>query len=245
MSELKNAPLLEVIFELRWKSDTSEDLSLFEMMLGSIYNELKECFPNIKQLRPDIQLPMNIFVNQPTHRFTSGNGKEYPLFQLGPGVLSINTINSDYNWEDFSAVIFKVLKVFLSKSGFSNDRIITTSLKYLDFYKLPLENVDYLAQLNKKFNFNIEVGSAVPKDKKPILFNIESAYVTDIGLLNFSIKKGQVETKEGIIFESGIQKNFRVDNFTKSFDKWILRSHESLRDFFKDVTKGITYDSFK
>jgi len=249
MSQLKNAPLLEVIFEVRWKSDTPEDLANFEMMLGSIFSELKSDYPSILHLRPDPQLPLNIFINQPTHRFFESETKKYPLYQLGPGVLSINTINLVYDWDDFYLIIKKILLVFLVKSNFNNDKELEVSLKYIDLYRLPDIAYNYLDFLKSKFNINLEFGPAIPEGASPILANFETAYLTEVGTLSFSLKKAHANSHgnsiEAIIFESGIMKKTKLESFMDNFEDWIELTHSHLRDFFRNVTRGKTYESFK
>ena len=248
MSQLKNAPLLEVIFEIRWKSDTAEDLNKFEMMLGAIYSELVETFPLIQHLRPDPQLPFNIFINQPTHRFSESAKKNYPLFQLGPGVLSVNTINDEYVWEDFYLVITKVVNGFLNKNNFEKNKEIQISLKYLDLYKMPFDVKDQRSFFKDKFKIDLNFGDGIPRDAQPLFINFETAYMTELGALSFSLKNIQNDVngkiEKSIIFESGIHRSIKLESFMETFDQWLNKSHRYLADFFRTVTAGKTYESF-
>lgn len=58
----------------------------------------------------------------------------YPLYQLGPGLLSINTVDSVYIWEHFEEEIQRILSVFKDSYDFDNNTRLNVALKYIDFY---------------------------------------------------------------------------------------------------------------
>ena len=254
MSKLRNAPLIEVIFELHWPSndpqELNSDLNKFEMSLGVMFSALKQDFPKIIDLRPNIQIPLGIFRDKPTHRFTS-NGPEplnYPLYQLGPGMLTVNTVDEKYDWDEFSDLILRINESLNKLYQFAPNKDLILVLKYLDFYKLDF-NDDIRSSYRDVFKFQIDLGPAVPKMINPLLLNIESGYKAQNGTVNFSLKRGSMTKKgtnlEGIIFESGIQRRIKAENYIDTLKKWLLDSHEEISTFFKEITKGSTYESFK
>lgn len=257
MSKLPNAPLIEVIFELHWSSVDpniiNNDLNKFEMSLGAMYATLQKEFPHIVHLRPDSQIPLALFIDKPTHRFTAGDGlqnnpENYPLYQLGPGLLTVNTIDAKYDWKLFSELILRVNDTLARIFEFSPDKDLTIVLKYLDFYKLDFSK-DIRSTYKDLFKFNLDLGPAVPNGTSPSLLNIESAYKSTNGIVNFSLKRGTItvkeKTTEGIVFESGIQTKIKADNYIGNLTKWLDESHEIISTFFKEITKGPTYESFK
>ena len=254
MSKLKNAPLIEVIFEMHWPSkdphELNSNLNKFEMSLGVMFSALKQDFPTIIDLRPDIQIPLGIFNDKPTHRFMS-NGPEplnYPLYQLGPGMLTVNTVDNEYDWDKFSDLILKVNEPLSNLYQFDPNKELILVLKYLDFYKLDL-NKDLRTSFRDLFKFQIDLGPAIPETFKPLLLNIESGYKTPTGTVNFSLKRGNMikngENIDGIIFENGIQLKIKAENYINTLKKWLTDSHEVISTFFKEITNGPTYESFK
>jgi hypothetical protein len=121
-------------------------------------------------------------------------------------------------------------------------------LKYLDFYKLDI-NKDMRASYRDLFKFQIDLGLGIPETMNPLLLNIESGYKTTAGTVNFSIKRGSMmkngENLDGIIFENGIQLKIKAENYTNTLKHWLTDSHEVISTFFKEITKGPTYESFK
>jgi uncharacterized protein (TIGR04255 family) len=250
MSKLPNAPLIEVVFELHWPSETPQELEKFTMMLGAIHMELEEEFPHVIYLRPNSQIPLNMFLNKPTHRFIGNTtDKMYPLFQLGPGVLTVNTIDSKYDWETFSKLIQKITDVVRRRFAFQPSKNLSLSLKYVDFYKIDDLSIDLRKIYTKLFNFNLDIKSAVPEHSLPLILNLESAYQTKEGVFGFSIKRGKFQRDatnyEGLVFENGLKSDIHANAESSVLFNWINDSHEFLSTFFKEITKGETYESFK
>jgi uncharacterized protein (TIGR04255 family) len=253
MSKLPKAPLIEVIFELHWPSQDLDDLNKFDLSLGAMFVALRKDFPHTINLRPDNQIPLGIFIDKPTHRFTQGNfpptdPKNYPLYQLGPGLLTVNTVDENYDWDRFSALILEINRILSDIYQFDPNKELTLALKYLDFYKVNFED-DVRTLYQELFKFKIDLGRAVPKEVHPILMNIESGYKTANGTVNFSLKRVKMakpfDNTDGIIFENGIQLKIKAENYTNTLNKWLTDAHEDLSAFFKEITKGKTYESFK
>jgi len=99
MSKLPNAPLIEVIFELRWEIKQKSDLTKYQYLIGDLYSSIKGDFPIRESLAPP-EIPTEILINNPAHRFRSDKN-QYPLVQVGPGLLTLNTTDENYFWNDF------------------------------------------------------------------------------------------------------------------------------------------------
>jgi uncharacterized protein (TIGR04255 family) len=250
MSKLPHAPLIEVIFELHWPSGETQELEKFTMMLGAIHMELEKDFPKVEPLQLNGQIPLNMLLDQPTHRFMGNTtDNRYPLFQLGPGVLTVNTIDSKYDWKTFSMLIQKIAGIVRRKFAFQPSKNLSLSLKYVDFYKIDDTSVDLRKIYTKLFNFNLDIKSAVPEHSLPLILNLESAYQTKEGIFSFSIKRGKLQqdsvSYEGFVFENGLKNDILANAESSVIFKWINESHEFLSTFFKEITNGETYESFK
>jgi uncharacterized protein (TIGR04255 family) len=93
ISKLPNAPLQEVIFELRWKLDFDPESQShidknfqfgFANFSALSSNKLKHRVILKPAAVPDI-----LFVNRPIYQFWAAEN-QYPVFQLGPGVFTVN-----------------------------------------------------------------------------------------------------------------------------------------------------------
>ena len=75
------------------------DLSKVQYLYGDLYSELKQKYPHRESIVPT-EIPLDILINQPVHRFRSAPN-DYPLFQVGPGIITLNTTDSKYYWNTF------------------------------------------------------------------------------------------------------------------------------------------------
>ena len=131
MSKLPKAPLVEVVFELKWDIKMKSDLDDFQYLYGDLYANLKDEFPNRERLTP-LEIPFDALINIPVFRFTKNENK-YPLIQIGPGVISINTLNEFYVWEDFRENIHKLLDILKDIYPKFQTLKIIPALIYIDF----------------------------------------------------------------------------------------------------------------
>lgn len=244
MSKLVKAPLVEVIFEIRWDSQNPQDINEFQILLGSMYSKLNQKYINKINLLPDPNLPYGFFIGNPTHRFQSKDG--YPLFQLGPGVLSVNTVDSNYYWNSFLLDIKEVVDVFCELFHPLQQQA-TLILKYIDFFNLDYTKECVFDFLSKKLNINIE--SKLFEGKKPHKFNFSTSCALENGSFSLNINTGfnKINNAQvhGLIVESNFSKEISFSTINAEIDSYLKYSHEYLSTFFKQMTNGSLYDSFK
>ena len=101
--ELPNKPLVEAIFELRWKlRELAPQMPAhdpgFRIALGRYYDMVRKDYPAMVDL-PTSQVPEDMTAYAVRHQFRVKEDK-WPLTQLGPGILSVNETDG-YTWETF------------------------------------------------------------------------------------------------------------------------------------------------
>lgn len=244
MSKLPHAPLVEVIFEIRWNSADKASLDKFQLFLGSMFSELKEDFPNVINLQPNSAIPVNAFVGIPTHRFTSVNN--YPMYQLGPGILSVNMINDGYVWESFIETVNKVVSVFEKLSDLQGKKT-TLALKYLDFFKVNFTKVDLKDFIKRSFHLSVDAPYLNARPSST--FSFATTYDVEVGRFSMSMNTGYNNVNgsqiEGIICESNVSKEICFEDLNLYIADQLPMAHMILGDFFKDLTAGDFYESFK
>ncbi len=242
MSKLPNAPLLEVIFELNWPINTREDQEKFQFLLGDIYSKLKSEYPNRQNLvhPTTIDIPLDILINKPMYRFTKSDS--YPLYQIGPGLLSVNTIDASYFWTDFEKEIIRITKVLSDSYDFEENSILNLGLKYIDFFEFDFNN-NALDFLNEYLHLDIQ-HNLKPNNSNPLFFTFAVGYPCNVGLFNTIINRGGVNNKDGFIIETNVTKQIASSELG-SLSKWLEQSHDYLSDKFKIMTEGKMYESFK
>ncbi|MBP8993734.1 MAG: TIGR04255 family protein [Bacteroidales bacterium] len=242
MSKLPNAPLVEVVLELRWKIINKSDLSKIPYLYGDIYSLLKNKYPYRESIVPP-EIPMDFLINQPVHRFRVAQN-DYPLFQVGPGILTLNTIDSKYFWDSFSKNSQELIAAFLNVFPFQNEENISPSILFLDFFPFDFSKDDAYNFINDKFNIVFNQ-SFFPNHSFPKDLNLGFYYSISNGDLLVTLKKGLNNKKEeGIIMQTKVNGN-PIKPELEEITLWFEKSHEICSEVFKNITKGELYKSFK
>lgn len=246
MSKLPKAPLLEVIFDLSWRVDTPKEQEKFQFLLGDMYTKLKDKYSqryNLIQVPiAGMEIPIDIFNNKPMYRFRE-NENSYPIYQLGPGLLSVNTVNESYIWENFEQEILHVFVKFKESYDFSASQEFNIALKFLDFYVFDFNSnnaYDFL-----KNNLHLQIMHSMQSEKhNPSFVNFATGHKEDVGQFNFSINRGMTPQKgDGFLAETNLVNKMKL-NSDSDISQWLKKAHEYLSGAFKKMTKGAMYDSF-
>lgn len=242
MSQLPKAPLLEVILELTWQSNSEAELKKYQLMVGALCSKLSELYETPQFLLPDPSMPIVLAVGKPVYRFHR-KGNPSQLFQVGPGLLSVNLVGNQYDWDRFLPEVMEVVKALNSVYDFNAQQGLGVNLKYVDFFPYDFTTRNDLTQFINK-NFHIQIQADFFEDIKELGFR--TGFVTPAGIFRMVINTAQItESKKlGIIIESQLNNMVPVNDHER-FKEVICNSHEYLSDFFKKMTAGELYESFK
>jgi uncharacterized protein (TIGR04255 family) len=190
-----------------------------------------------------IEMPYDVFNNKPIYRFRK-NENSYPIYQLGPGLLSVNTINEMYIWDDFEQKILDVFAKFKESYDFNPSPVFNIALKYLDFYAFDFDNNNAYNFL--KENLHLQIVHSMQLEKyNPLFVNFAAGHKENIGQFNFSVNRGAIPQKggDGFLVETHLtdKRELRQDIDISS---WLKKAHEYLSVTFKNMTKGDMYNSF-
>lgn len=242
MSKLPNAPLLEVIFELRWKITNKSDLSRCQYLHGDLYSKLNEKYPTREPLAP-IELPSELFINNPAHRFRTKKGG-YPLFQVGPGIITLNTVDDTYVWPEYFELIKELIYTFFKVYPLVEHEKFTPNLRYVDFFKIDPEKSNLVEFIRDSLNTNIEQRFYSEPDF-PTVITLNFAYPTKLGQFIFNLNNGtNQQSEKGLILQTGVNGMEFAPDSDKLYT-WINDSHEFCSDIFKKLTAGALSESFK
>lgn len=156
---LKQVPLVEAIFEVRWSSTPPAPNGVdphYRLLLGRFYDRVQNQYPAHHQL-PAALLPDDMVMNSAQHWFRkSENG--WPLIQMGPGILSLNE-TSGYEWTDFRKRCIDALSTFWQVHPKpENLRIESIALRYIN-------SVDFDHSQSNVYDFlrdSMKVGAGMP-----------------------------------------------------------------------------------
>ncbi len=243
---LPNAPLKEVLFELHWDLEyISEEKILFdkgfEKAVLNFTNACQQNFKEIAILKPE-NIPPIAFINRVTHRFFKIKGK-HPLYQLGPGVFTVNDDNKNYIWKDFIEMVDNGINCL--RSSYEKELVPSkVQLRYIDSVSpYVLGNSDKFEFLKKHLQINVETYSFVKGKLNDVQFT-NSFSIDDERTLNLIVSTGiDKKTKEDVIeWHTFISNKKRLS--WEELIEWAQKSHEICSSTFKNMVSDELYEYF-
>ena len=216
--------LQEVLLEIRF--DDSKDLSL---IVGKLYDSLSSSYPEFENLNiPDFPDAIPDFNKIVRYRFYSNDRKL--LYNLGKGVLSINTVNYT-GFPNFLANVEKVINEHIKISGTKN--ISRIGLRYIN--KIDSK----IADGGKSFNIKFMLPEELTKVQKGFAFQ-------NIGKINSDILTTRFLTENPLSMDNFI---LDFDYYTeqnneyslKFIEKWIAKAHSEISQTFKGSVSSDFY----
>lgn len=243
---LKNAPLKEVMFEVHWDLDfILEQNTLYDNGFESaVLNFTKACQENFNELvilKPE-NIPPIAFNNKVTHRFHKVKDK-HPLYQLGPGVFTVNDNNKNYIWSDFYNMVkdgTKFLRDSYKKELIPKD----LQLRYIDRVSPKIfGNKNKFEFLRDHLGINAESYSFVKGTLANIQFSKNFNINEDI-MLHLVVSTGIDNlTKEDVIeWHTFITNKKRVS--WSQLDEWLENAHDVCSNTFKKMISKDLYEYF-
>lgn len=245
MAKLPQAPLVEVIFEIRWNANTLVDLQKYQIVVGALTAALSDKYDMPVAILPIGNIPLQALLGQVVYRSKSKENKNL-LYQTGPGVVSVNYAGNQYDWGFFKPQITSFIEEFARQYHFNDNTQLTMQLRYLDFFdKDP--NDDTMDFAKRYFNLDINADYI----EHPQGFGLSCEEKKDAGIFRFALNTGKKDGfRDGFILESSIQNKIHAGMLTEGdakvkFIRELDKSHDYLSDFFKNITRGALYESFK
>lgn len=250
IEKLPNAPLQEVIFEIRWDlninpASNREFDEGFAIALGTLATLLKNDFPHIVRKIPD-DFPADLLNYSTIYQFWKGEDI-WPVLQLGPGIFTVNDTDKKYCWKDtfFPLIVESTNKLFEAYNQKIN--LNFCSLRYIDAVKiidyqvtvkdnlLPFINDSLKIELHNHFD------TLGPMESLNLnqTFGLKDGSALHINVTTGSDKKTHDPT---LVWQTAIVKKGR---FTRNeMTEWCTHAHEIISPLFKKMTRGKFYDSF-
>lgn len=241
MSRLPKAPLIEVIFELRWSITNTSDLAKFNYLHGDLYSLIKKDYPHREHLVPP-DTPAALLLNNPIYRFRNEvNG--YPLVQLGPGLLTVNTTDAKYFWQDYFQWCKSLISSFCEVYKPSNDEMFHTNLIYYDLFVFDLQKNDVIAFINENLNINLRQ-SFLETSRHPSKVAIGFNYETEYGQLDITLDTGKSMEEKGLVLKTQLT-GPHTQLGSDTIPLWLDEAHTFCSNLFKQMIHGNLYESFK
>jgi uncharacterized protein (TIGR04255 family) len=242
--KLKHAPLKEAIFELFWKLPLDATNfpfdPEFDMALGKFQEHIRDRYPVHKRLFPP---GANFRIYQkPGYQFWKGE-LEWPVVQIGPGVLTVNETEKNYIWEEnFRPAVVHALEAaersYSTELEFSKVRL--TYIDAVDFDPVSISPSEFVAR-NLLTRIYTEYESPGTQNNINI---IQSFTTSNDTLFNVSIQSGMNNAtgSQAIVWTTAVETARAIKN--DELLPWLDAAHKQASDFFVKMLNPEFYASF-
>lgn len=244
IGKLPKAPLQEVIFELVLNqevdskgipTETHFDLAqgVFNKLVSNEFgHRITKSYPSDIKIFPRIK-----------HQYWKKEN-EWPVVQIGPGILTVNDTEKNYHWNNFSSIISDILNKLVDSYPNKLD-INRVSLRYIDAVELNAQSSsEKLKFINANFKINLindfSIESATLKG-----LNINQTYtLPDKSVVNFTISDGKSKKDlSAIVWQTQIL-NSNIKN-VEDINHWLEKAHSVSRELFRKTINTDFYEQFK
>lgn len=245
--ELKHKPLVEAIVEVRWTLESPaqgiERDPHYKFLLGRLFDRVHKDYPEHEQL-PTATIPDEFVGHAVQHRFRSAPA-EWPLIQVGPGILTVNDTDK-YTWEDFRArSVAAVDNLFGAHPKPGALRIEALVLRYIDAVDFDYAKEDVFAFLKA----NMKVLAGLPRNlfdypgvkRAPQHFSWQAAFACEKpqGSVSVRFATGQRQQNPSLVWETIVESSGSgMPPMPQEFAAWMDAAHNMTHDWFFKLIAG-------
>jgi uncharacterized protein (TIGR04255 family) len=246
MNKLPKAPLQEVILEIKWELQMDSSTGFltdpgFQLALGKFHQSIQNNFPLTVQKFPN-DVPIHILGQQALHQFWKAKN-EWPVIQIGPGILIMNEVEQSYDWDNsFYPLIVNTLEK-LNQAYQGNIPFNSFALRYIDAVKVSeYAFTNWPAFFKKNINFdfsnNFDANGAIAGFNFDQTFNLKDNTSMKVIFSSGNNQQGELMFFWQIVVQ--VNDLFTKDALTSS----IQHAHNITSQKFKDICKKDFYGSF-
>jgi uncharacterized protein (TIGR04255 family) len=247
MAKLPNAPLQEVIFEVRWALQLSEEKKQwgdleFELASGRLSTILEHELPVYRRIVGS-NIPEQFLFYRVVHQYWKAE-QVWPVIQLGPGIFTINCTDEWYDWEiNFFPFIKRGIQ-WLTQAYRKPLQFEFASLRYVD--GINIKDFGGLGSgwqefIGKHFNFSFNNLFNTKGNQKQIQIN-QVFELEDQSALQIQISDGLKKNELALIWQTTILK--KQSYTSEQLVEWADKSHMILHNLFEEMLKPETYACF-
>jgi uncharacterized protein (TIGR04255 family) len=250
---LKNKPLIEVIFTLRWELKKFDDEVLydpnFKLLVGRFQERIQEDYPIYEPLETS-KIPDEFATYLVQHSFKQKEN-DWPLIRLGPGIITLHE-SQEYEWDAFKNKIEKTINAFFESYPDKNNlKLIELSLRYIDAlnFDYSQNNCLYFLKENMKLSASLQnnVFKTTSIEETPINFNFSFTYRSEKpkGALYLQFYRGG-ENGDALVWETIIRSmNEDIPENYSEILMWPEEAHALTHDVFFNIIEGELYRRFE
>jgi len=245
--DLKNKPLVEAMLEIRWRlSERSSGPAVdphYKLLLGRLFDRLQKQYPEHEPL-PTATIPDELVGHVVQHRFRVGP-EEWPLIQLGPGILTVNETHN-YVWSDFCPRLIDAAETLYAAHPKPSDfGVQNLVLRYVDSVEFDYSKDDAFDFLRDKLKVELGLPASLfdstPVDRMPQSSSWQTSFRCNMppGRVHASFATGRKGDRPAILWETTVQSAEEdVPNMPDEFPSWLEAAHTIASDWFFKLIEG-------
>lgn len=244
---LKNKPLIEAIFELKWElKEIGKGLKIdpnYKILVGSLFSKLKNEYPFHEPL-PAASIPDDIAGHVIQHRFRKGEN-QWPLVQIGPGIFTLNDTEG-YIWEEFENKISNAVNaLYETYPEPENLKINSLLLRYIDAVEFNYSEHNIYDFLADKMKTTVkpyhELFTDTSVGSTPLAFDWRFSFPCKKpeGIIHLRFVRGKKANSDGLIWETMVQSTSeKVPLIRENMKGWLDEAHNLTDDWFFKLIEG-------
>jgi uncharacterized protein (TIGR04255 family) len=253
---LANKPLIEAIFELRWRLEKTGDPSGgrdpgFKILLGRFFDNARSAYPTLVDL-PATQVPEEMLPHVVRHQLRTAENA-WPLLQLGPGILTANE-TAGYSWESFKPRLSEAIGVLFASYpkdifDFAPTHVV---LRYLNAMRFDFEKDATLTFLRNNLHTNVtldpQLANTVQDLSQPRGLNLSLTFPMKevVGVCGLSFSTGRSADAPALIWQLDAQaRGTDVPLSEAALDDWLENAHTVIERWFLTLSRGALLNSFR
>jgi len=245
-TQLQNPPIVEALLEVKWDLKGAGGAELidphYQLLLGSFWQLIKDSYPHHEPL-PAASIPDEVTGAVVKHRFRVAKD-EWPLIQLGPGIMSVNETQKYTTFEKFKPLaVTAIEKLFEAYPADPNIRSLT--LRYIDAVDMDYSKEDVVEFIKSKMSIPVSLPKFLSQDDNldanpnNLAFRVSLRSNKPSGIGTLSVSTGLRDGKRSLIWEQIVHSSGDdVCEMPKGFGNWLTDAHSLIDGWFWKIIDG-------
>lgn len=246
-------PLTEAVFEFKWKLTPNATAGMpptdpaYKLLVGSLYDRVKGDLPFHETL-PAASIPDEFVPHIVQHRFRRAEN-EYPLIQIGPGILAANETRG-YSWRTFlPRLLDAVGKLRDTYTGELTPEV--ASLRYIDAILFDYSTSNAFEYMRENLKVSVDYPHQLftdsPVEQRPNSVLLETRHTLNepAGILTLKVSTGEFNNAKHLVWETGVQSSGANAPTLEGLEAWLNSAHTVLRAWFFTLIEGTLEDGFR
>ncbi|QDQ85801.1 TIGR04255 family protein [Paraburkholderia megapolitana] len=258
--KFENAPLIELVAELRWGAPAVVPLSAIasppfatahanlNTELDTFVDQFGRNIAGAGYVLTERLLPLGVsyIPFQPSHRFRRADASEgTSLFSLGVGIFSANITPPYKTWESFRPIVKLGVEALLKSRSEDATKLpfVTVSLRYLNAFHSNLTRgqsaMEFMETLGIRFSLPESLQARVDKSRaiKPML--LLSVPISGNRVMNMNVGDAVLNGQSAVLMDNVVASKEPVDPTVDAVMAEFDAAREVIHDVFVQSTKPI------